>query len=216
MRLDGIRVLVVDDHPVFRDGLTALLELSGAVVLGTSANGEEAVKTVESTQPDVVLMDLNMPGLSGIEATRLIVETSPHVKVLVVTMHEDDDSFFAAMRAGAAGYLLKGATPAEIKQAVQLVTEGGVLFGPGVAARARAYFSGAAREVAPDPFPELTKRERELLELVASGLDNAAIATRLGISHKTVKNHVSNVFTKLRVSDRANAIIRARESGLGS
>ena len=215
MTLAGLRVVIADDHPVFRDGLLALLESWQAEVVGLAADGVEVLDLVLEHQPDAVVMDINMPKMSGIEATRRIRDAAPHVKVLVVTMHEDDDSLFAAMRAGAVGYLLKGATPAEITAAVAQVAAGGLVLGPGVASRVRDYFAGRVPTPAHNPFPELTQRERELLELVAAGLDNASIATRLGITHKTVKNHVSNIFTKLRVADRAHAIIRARDAGLG-
>jgi DNA-binding NarL/FixJ family response regulator len=210
-----IRVLIADDHPLFRDGLTALLcddpetELTGAATSGT-----EAVGLARETDPDVVVMDLHMPGLNGIEATRRIVAANPRAAVLVLTMFDDSDSVFAALRAGARGYLLKGADREQIRRAVRTAADGEAIFGAGVAARVLAYFSAAA-STAPRPFPQLTSREREVLELVAQGRSNAAIATRLHLSQKTIRNNVSSILVKLQVADRAQAIVRARDAGLG-
>lgn len=184
-------------------------------VVGEAASGAEVVELAASLQPDVIVMDLHMPQLNGIEATRRVVEASPHVGVLVLTMFEDNDSVFAAMRAGAKGYLPKGADQAEIVRATQAVGSGEAIFGPPIAERVIRYFS-ASRGVDPAlPFPELTDRERGVLELIAQGQSNQAIAQRLALSHKTVRNHISNIFAKLQVADRAEAIVRAREAGLG-
>ncbi|HWP61948.1 MAG TPA: response regulator transcription factor [Candidatus Binatia bacterium] len=212
---EPLRILIAEDHPVYRDGLRALFAgLTDVVVIGEAATGDDAVQATAELQPDVVLMDLRMPGLDGLEATRRIVATSPHVAVLVLTMFEDDDSVFAALRAGARGYLLKGADRDEILRAVRAVSSGEAIFGPEVARRVLAFFA-APRPLPPPAFPELTDREREVLELIAQGQSNQAIAQRLGLSPKTVRNHVSNIFNKLQVADRAAAIVKAREAGLG-
>ena len=213
--MSATRIVVVDDHPVFRMGMVALLSsIDGFEIAGEAESADEAVAVCAAAQPDVVLMDLQLGEQSGVEATRRIVEHHPQLGVLVVTMMDDDDSVFAAMRAGARGYLLKGAAPADIQRAVEAVRRGEVLLGPEVANRALGYLTGARRD-GPTPFPDLTEREREVLDLVAAGLDNASIARRLAVSPKTVRNHLSNVFTKLQVADRAQAIVRAREAGLG-
>jgi DNA-binding NarL/FixJ family response regulator len=213
--VDSIRVLIADDHPLFRDGLRGLLaSRDGLEVVGEAASGQEAVTLAAADLPDVVVIDLHMPGLNGIDATRRIIAASPHTAVLVLTMFSDDDSVFAAMRAGARGYLLKGAGQVEIVQAIQTVARGEAVFGPAIADRVLAYFSGPPPAPA-EAFPELTQREREVLELLARGELNAAIARRLGLSAKTIRNHVSNIFAKLQVADRAQAVIRAREAGLG-
>jgi DNA-binding NarL/FixJ family response regulator len=210
------RVLVADDHGAFRSGLRALLDTTGDVlVVGEAATGEEAVSQSISLQPDVVLMDLNMPGMGGLEATRRIVETAPHIAVLVVTMYDDDDSVFDAVRAGARGYVLKGAQRAELLRAVRGVAAGEAIFGPGVARRLMTYFARPRPIADIAMFPELTEREHEVLELVAQGRSNAQITSGLGISPKTVRNHVSNIFAKLQVRDRAEAIVRARQAGMG-
>ena len=212
----SLRILVVDDHPVFRMGMTALLSsLEGFEVVAEAADAPEAVAAAcGGTEVDVVIMDLHLGETSGVDATRQIVGQRPDLGVLVVTMMDDDDSVFAAMRAGARGYLLKGASPEEIRRAVLSVANGEVLFGPGIASRAVSYLAGAQQR-GPTPFPDLTEREREILDLVAQGLDNLSIATRLAVSAKTVRNHLSNILTKLQVADRAQAIVRAREAGLG-
>jgi DNA-binding NarL/FixJ family response regulator len=205
-----IRILIADDHALFREGLGALfLSIPDTEVVG---DGEEAVARAGDLQPDVVLMDIQMPGINGIEATRTIVRESPHVGVIVVTMFEDDDSVFAAMRAGARGYVLKGADQDEILKVIRAVAEGEAHFGPEIARRLMSFFS-APRSA--EAFPELTAREREVLDLIAAGKNNQEIAGRLYLSPKTVRNHISNIFTKLQVADRAQAIIRAREAGLG-
>jgi DNA-binding NarL/FixJ family response regulator len=217
MSADVVRVQVVDDHPVFREGLRTLLSTADdLVVVAEAATGAEAVVAAEEHQPDVVLMDLQMPELNGIESTRRIVQSSPHIAVLVLTMFDDDDSVFAAMRAGASGYLLKGAGREEIVQAVRAVARGEAIFGPGVAQRVIAYFTADPVTPGVSAFPQLTRRERDVLDLVAAGLNNTEIARRLFLSPKTVRNHISNVFAKLHVADRAQAIVRARSAGLGT
>jgi DNA-binding NarL/FixJ family response regulator len=210
-----IRVLIADDHPLFRDGLTALLrDIPDIELTGTAATGAEAVDLTRETDPDVVVMDLHMPGLNGIDATRRIASANARVAVLVLTMFDDSDSVFAALRAGARGYLLKGADGDQIHRAVRTAADGEAIFGAGVATRVLAYFSGAAA-AAPPPFPQLTSREREVLELVAQGRSNAAIAGRLYLSQKTIRNNVSSILVKLQVADRAQAIVCARDAGLG-
>lgn len=215
--MEPIRVLIADDHPLFRDGLRILLQ-SGleAEVVGETATGEETIAQAATLQPDVILMDLKMPGTNGIEATRCILHTSPHIGILVVTMYEDDDSVFAAMRAGARGYLLKGADQDETLRAIQAVSRGEAIFSPAIAKRLMRYFTPTKALTTPaQAFPELTEREREILSLLAQGYTNTEIAQRLTLSPKTVRNHLSNVFSKLQVADRTQAIIRAREAGLG-
>ncbi len=213
---EQLRVVIADDHPVFRGGLRALLGTDPDLeVVGEASTGTEAVELAEAAQPDVVVMDLHMPGLDGVAATREIVHVSPHVAVLVLTMFDDDDSVFAAMRAGARGYVLKGANQADVVRAVHLVGAGGAMFGPAVAQRVIEFFARPRPATTPIAFPELTDREHEVLDLLAAGHPNSTIASRLRISDKTVRNHVSNIFTKLAVADRAQAIVRAREAGLG-
>jgi len=211
-----IRVLVADDHPVFRAGLAAVLgRLSEVEVVGEAATGAEAIALARELEPDVCVMDLHMPEVNGIEATRELVASGLRTAVLVLTMLEDDESVFAALRAGARGYLVKGAERAELERAVAAVAHGEVIVGPAVAARVSAFFAGGREGAPADPFPELTAREREILDLVARGLTNAAIASRLVLAPKTVRNHVSSVFLKLQVADRSAAIVRAREVGYG-
>jgi DNA-binding NarL/FixJ family response regulator len=211
-----LRVLVVDDHPLYREGLAmALSAMPGKTVVGQAGDGEEAIRAVADLSPDVVVMDLHMDGMNGVEATRAITAREPSPAVLVLTMLENDDSVFAAMRAGARGYLLKGSTGAEIGRALDGVANGEVVFSSGIAERVLAFFAGGSRREA-QPFPQLTEREREILDLVARGLTNAAIARKFVISDKTVRNHVSNVFAKLQVAGRAEAVARARDAGLGS
>lgn len=211
---DLTKVLIVDDHPVFRDGLKTLLSVMTDVeVVGEATDGGAAVEQALSLQPDVILMDVNMPDVNGIEATRRILGASPHVAVLMLTMFDDDDSVFAAMRAGARGYLLKGSDQEQIRRALDAVRDGDAIFGPAIATRMMGYFNAAPRSEA---FPELTEREREVLDLIAQGLSNDEISGRLFISPKTTRNHVSNIFSKLQVSDRVQAALRARDAGLGS
>ncbi len=215
--MDTIRVLVVDDHPMFRNGLHALLDsLPQMKWLGEAGNGRAAVEMALLLQPDVILMDIQLPGMNGIDATRQILHDSPHIGILIVTMFEDDDMVFAAMQAGARGYLLKGSDQEEIIRAMQAVSEGQAIFSPGIAQRLVNYFSKPrVPTFLPQVFPELTDREREILDLIAAGNNNTEIAERLVLSNKTVRNHVSNVLSKLQVSDRAHVIVRAREAGLG-
>ncbi|GCE37431.1 regulatory protein, LuxR:Response regulator receiver [Rhodococcus wratislaviensis] len=210
----SIRVAVVDDHPVFRLGMVALLStLDGMEVAAQASSVAEALDVVDG-DVDVVLMDLELGDGSGVDATRRLVERHPALRVLVVTMHEDDESLVASVRAGARGYLVKGADPGEVERAVRAVANGEVILGAAVAARAMS-FMAASRRMEPTVFPELTDREREVLDLVARGYDNASISRRLVLSPKTVRNHVSNVLTKLGVPDRPAAIVRARDAGLG-
>ncbi|MCH6167863.1 response regulator [Pseudonocardia alaniniphila] len=212
--MERIRVLLVDDHAHFRSGLRALLTSTPDVeVCGEAASGEEAVAAVAARQPDVVLLDLTMPGMGGVAATECIVRASPHVRILVLSMSDDDSSVLAALRAGARGYLLKGAGRSEILRSIRAVAEGEAILGPSVAARLTAFLS-TTTDAAP-AFPELTVREQEVLDLVARNLTNPQIAARLGLSGKTVRNHVSNVFAKLQVADRAQASALARRAGLG-
>jgi DNA-binding NarL/FixJ family response regulator len=211
----AIRVAVADDHPVVRDGMRMLFASRADVELvGDAASGQEILDVVRETEPDVVIMDIHMPGMNGLEATRRIVGEHPHIGVLVLTMYEDDDTVFGAMRAGARGYLLKGAEQDEIVRAVAAVAGGEAIFGAPVAARIIAYFAQPPR-VPEATFPELTERELEVLDLVATGRNNATIARALTVSPKTVANHVSNILTKLHLADRAEAIVRARDAGLG-
>jgi DNA-binding NarL/FixJ family response regulator len=212
---EPLTVLLVDDHPLFRKGMRTLLASMPEVELvGEARGGEEAVRLAESAQPDVVLMDLRMPDIGGLEATRRIVSTSPHIRVLVVTMLEDDDSVFAAMRAGARGYVLKDAEGDDIVRAIRAVGRGDAIFSPAVAQRVIDYF--ARPPSAPQlSFPELTDSERRVLRHMARGENNMEIARALSLSPKTVRNYCSNIFAKLQVADRAQAIVRAREAGLG-
>jgi DNA-binding NarL/FixJ family response regulator len=220
MSSDLLRVLVADDHPFFRDGLRVMLEATpDTELVGEAADGVEAVNLAHTLRPDVILMDLRMPGLGGIEATRKILGESPQAGILVVTMIEDDDSVFAAMRAGARGYLLKGADKDEMLLAIRAVGRGEAIFGPGIARRLVQYFASHAavpKQASRVVFPELTDREREILDLIAAGRNNQEIAGQLFLSLKTVRNYVSSIFTKLQVGDRSQAVIRAREAGLGT
>jgi DNA-binding NarL/FixJ family response regulator len=214
--MDKIGILIAEDSPPFRQGLHNLLQsVDGLEVVGEAVSGQEAIKMASQLQPDVILMDLQMPGLNGIEATRQIIYASPHISILMLTMFEDDGSVFAALRAGARGYLLKGALKAEIVRAIHSVASGEAVFGPAIARRLMQYFSAPRPNPSLQSFPELSDRERELLDLIAQHYTNSEIAERLSLAPKTVRNHVSNIFTKLQVADRAQAIMRAREAGLG-
>jgi DNA-binding NarL/FixJ family response regulator len=215
---EPIRVVLVDDHPLYREGLAqALADVDDIDVVASAGDGAEAMAVVESTSPDVVVMDLSMPVVDGLTATRMLVSRHPHLGILVLTMSDTDETVFEAMRAGARGYVLKGARQEEVARAIRAVGAGEALFGPSVAQRVQAYFSQLTA-VAPDPaaaFPELTAREREILSLIAEGRNNQSIASELFLSPKTVRNNVSNIFAKLQVADRAEAIVRARTAGLG-
>jgi DNA-binding NarL/FixJ family response regulator len=211
-----VRVVVADDHPVFRSGLRTLVEESGRLALvGEAADGEEAVAVCLAQRPEVVLMDVRMPGMSGVDATRRILAEAPQVRVVVLTMLEDDTSLLACLRAGARGYVLKGAGPDEIVDTVLAVAAGRAVFGPQIAARlGRLVAAGGGPP--PHPFPDLTARERDVLDLLAAGHPNHVIAHRLALSEKTVRNNVSAIFAKLGTADRAAAVVRAREAGLGT
>jgi DNA-binding NarL/FixJ family response regulator len=215
--LDTLRILVAEDHPLFRKGMISLLSsVPEFEVVGEATTGEEAVARAAELQPDVVLMDLQMPEVNGIEATRRILQESASVRVLVVTLFEDNDSVFMALRAGARGYVLKDADEEEVVLSIRAVGKGEAIFSPAVATRVLAYFAASLPGcVPPQAFPTLTDREREILHLIARGHPNPTIARQLSLSTKTVANYVSNVFTKLQVADRAQAIVRAREAGLG-
>jgi len=214
--MDPIRVLIADDHQLFRDGLRALLESApDTEVVGKAATGREAIDLALESQPDVILMDLQMPDMDGIEATRQIVDANPQINILMLTMFQDEQSVFAAMRAGARGYVLKGAKHDEMVRAIHAVGSGEAIFSPSIAARLVSFFAASRHVIPAEAFPELTDREREILDLMARGDSNADIAQALTISIKTVRNHVSNIFGKLQVADRAQAVIRAREAGLG-
>ena len=219
--MTAIRVLVVDDHKLFRDGLSAILMNAADIeVVGEAGTGREAVTQVESLAPDVVLMDISMPDLNGIEATQQVLAAKPDTGIIMLTMLEDNDSLFAAMCAGARGYILKGADKAEVLKTIRAVAGGEALFGPAIATRLTTLFQNSKgvthQNEASSPFPDLTDREREVLELIAAGENNQEIAQQLHISAKTVSNHISNVFNKLQVADRAQAIVKARQAGLGS
>lgn len=218
--MEKIKLLIADDHALFREGIRALLlAVPDIVCVGEAATGEEAITQVTELQPDVVLMDINMPDLNGVEATRRILQSSPNIGIIMVTMLEDDASVFAAMRAGARGYVLKGSHHNEMLQAIRAVAQGQALFGTAVAGRMMRFFqtgSQLARQTADTQlFPDLTEREREVLELIARGKNNSDIAELLVVSPKTVRNHITNIFSKLQVADRAEAIVKARDAGLG-
>ncbi len=211
-----IHVLIADDHAVFRWGLRTILGSEPDMeVVGEAATGQEVLERAAELRPDVILMDIQMPQVNGIEATRRIREADPQAGVVVLTMFEDDESVFSAMRAGARGYVLKGAPPSELLRVVRAVGEGEAHFGPEIAKRLMDFFSAPKRTSPEEAFPELTAREVEILDLIALGHSNAKIAARLFVSPKTVANHLSHIFTKLQVADRAQALIRAREAGLG-
>jgi DNA-binding NarL/FixJ family response regulator len=217
--METIRLLIVDDHALFREGLRALFSAIGDIdLVGEAANGEQAVELAEKLQPDLILMDIDMPGMGGVEATRGILRKIPSTGIVMVTMLEDDASVFSAMRAGARGYVLKGAQPDELLQTIRAVANGQALFGPAIATRMMRFFKEQEAHfkasLPEEAFPELTRRELEVLELIARGDKNREIAEKLVISDKTVRNHITNIFSKLQVADRAQAIIKARDAGL--
>ena len=213
---DVIRTVLVDDHPVYRDGLSVLLgSIDGVEVVGTASDGAESLEVVARLKPDVVVMDIQMPVMDGVEATRRIVAQHPEIGIVVLTMSEDDETVFDAMRAGARGYLLKGARQDDISRAIRAVAGGDAIFGPSIAARIGEFFVGTVRQDAL-PFPQLTPREREILEMVAAGRSNQQIAGSLYLSPKTVRNNLSNIFGKLHVAGRTEAVIAARDAGLGT
>ena len=214
-----IRLLIADDHTLFREGLRAILGTQSDIeIVGEAANGAQAVQLAASQLPDVILMDLQMPEMNGIAATEKILDANPHIGIIVLTMLEEDDSVFAAMRTGARGYVLKGADKAEMLRAIHAVAAGEALFGPAIAKRLMNFFQDvrSIKQLAPPrAFPELTEREIQVLDLIARGDNNTEIAEKLFLSPKTVSNHISNIFSKLQVADRAQAIVRARQAGLG-
>jgi DNA-binding NarL/FixJ family response regulator len=224
--MDTIRVLIADDHVFYREGVRALLNnVPDVAVVGEASHGEEAIARAAELRPDIILMDLKMPGLNGIEATRRVLQVQPGLGVLVITMFDDDDSVFAALRAGARGYLLKDADREELVRAIMAVKQGEAFFGPAIAQRMIQYFSAAPssrggppgeKRAQPEGFADLTEREHDILHLIAQGHNNTVIANQLALSVKTVQNYVSSILSKLQVADRAQAIVRAREAGFGN
>jgi len=211
--MDSLRILIADDHPLFRKGMRTLLTATADTeVIGEATTGQEVIELAATLQPDVILMDLQMPGVNGIEATRQILQTSPHIRILVITLFEDDASVFSALRAGARGYVLKDAREEEMLRAIRSVGSGEAIFSPTIATRLMDFFSAPQTAVPKEIFPTLT--EREILQWIARGSSNSEIARELVLSVKTVNNYVSNIFSKLQVADRAQAIIRARDAGL--
>jgi len=214
--MDTLRVLIADDHPLFRKGMRTLLNATAETeVIGEATNGQEIIELAATLQPDVILMDLQMPGMNGMEATRQILQQSPHICILVVTLFEDDASVFNALRAGARGYILKDAKEEEMLRAIKAVGSGEAIFSPAIATRLMDFFAAPRPDASKEIFPTLTEREREILQLIARGASNSDIATMLMLSVKTVSNYASNIFSKLQVADRTQAIIRARDAGLG-
>lgn len=211
-----IRVLIVDDHTLFREGLRAILKVvSDIEIVGEAATGREAIKKVLTLSPNIILMDIQMPDMTGIDATQQILGTHPDIGIIILTMLEDDDSLFSALQAGARGYVLKGADKAEMVRSIRAIANGEALFGPAIAARLTKFFNSQDRIAEQTAFPELTERELEVLELIASTNTNHEIAKKLNITMKTVSNHISNIFNKLQVADRTQAIFKARDAGLG-
>jgi len=211
-----LRILIADDHPLVRSGMRALLQTTDDLeIVGEADSGEQVVRIAATLQPDVIIMDLRMPGIGGIEATRRILQANPSIRILVVTLLEEDDTLFAALRAGARGYILKEASEVEVLRAIRAVGEGEAIFSTSMAQRLVGFFSAPQQAASSLPFADLTEREREILALIAQGRSNSEIAQQLVISPKTVRNYISSIFGKLQVADRAQAIIRARESGLG-
>ncbi|HEX8034483.1 MAG TPA: response regulator transcription factor [Ktedonobacterales bacterium] len=210
-----MRILLADDHPLFRQGLRSLLDtLPDLEVVGEARTGEQAIMLAQTVQPDLVIMDIQMPDMNGIDATRRLIQTMPHLAILIVTMFEDDASLFAAMRAGARGYVIKDAEPDDMLRAIAAVGQGEAIFSPAIAARVLSMFSSPTEATAKALFPTLTERERQILRLLAHSTTNAEIAQTLGVTTKTVANYVSTILSKLQVVDRAQAILRAREAGL--
>jgi DNA-binding NarL/FixJ family response regulator len=213
--MDSLHILIADDHPLFRKGMRTLLTATAETeVIGEATTGQEVIELAATLQPDVILMDLQMPGVNGIEATRQILQTSPHIRILVITLFEDDASVFSALRAGARGYVLKDTKEEEMVRAIRAVGSGEAIFSPSIATRLMDFFAAPRPAVPKEIFPTLTEREREILQLIARGSTNHDIARQLALSVKTVNNYVSNIFSKLQVADRAQAIIRARDAGL--
>ena len=214
--MDSLRILIADDHPLFRKGLRTLLESEPDFeVVAEATTGEEAIALADRYQPDLIVMDLQMPDKTGLEAARTISGVSPHIQILVVTLFRDDESIFAALRAGARGYILKDASEDDMLRAIRAVAAGEAIFSPGVASRMIHFFASSREELPQEVFPDLTSREREILELIAQGEANASIAHALSISLKTVRNHVANIYNKLQVTDRVQAVLRARNAGFG-
>lgn len=213
--MDSLHILIADDHPLFRKGMRTLLTATAETeVIGEATTGQEVIELAATLQPDVILMDLQMPGVNGIEATRQILQTSPHIRILVITLFEDDASVFSALRAGARGYVLKDTKEEEMVRAIRAVGSGEAIFSPSIATRLMDFFAAPRPAVPKEIFPTLTEREREILQWIARGSTNHDIARQLALSVKTVNNYVSNIFSKLQVADRAQAIIRARDAGL--
>jgi DNA-binding NarL/FixJ family response regulator len=215
--MNTLRILIADDHPLFRKGLRTLLESEpGFEVIGEATTGDEAIEMADASHPDVILLDLKMPGKTGFEAARAIRARSSNIHILVVTLFEDDESIFAALRAGARGYVLKDTSEEDMLRAIRAVASGEAIFSPGIASRIIGFFASSREELPQDAFSDLTNREREILELIARGVPNTGIAEQLCITLKTVRNHVSNIYSKLQVADRAQAVIRARNAGMGN
>ncbi len=217
--MSPIKLMIADDHKLFREGLKALLAVTEEIeIIAEAGDGDTTLKKCRELQPDIILMDINMPGLNGIQATKQILEEQPQTGIIMLTMLEDDASVFNAMRAGARGYLLKGADPNEVLSVIRAVADGQALFGPAIAGRVLSYFKELGSRLTTIqtsmPFPELTERELEILRLISQGLNNQEITQKLVLSPKTVRNHITNIFSKLQVADRAQAIVRAREAGL--
>jgi DNA-binding NarL/FixJ family response regulator len=216
MNMNPVRILIVDDHTLFRDGLRAILKaVSDFEIVGEAATGEEAIDKVSTLKPDIILMDIQMPDMNGVEATNKILKEHPEMGIIILTMLEDNDSLFSALRAGARGYVLKGADKAEMVKSIRAVANGEALFGPAIANRLTKFFKHPGGMSKQSAFPELTDREREVLEVIAQARNNQEIAEILHISMKTVSNHISNIYNKLQVADRTEAIFKARDAGLG-